>query len=407
MRLNIEKIRLDFPILNTQINDRPLVYLDNAATTQKPFYVTKALEKYYKETNSNVHRGNHFLSQKATEEFENSRKIIQGLINANSEKEIIFTKGTTESINLIANVFGKKYINEGDEIIISEMEHHSNIVPWQIVCSDRKAKLKIIPINDNGEIIFGEFEQLITNSTKIIAINHVSNTLGTINPIKRIIKKAHENNIAVLIDGAQAVPHLKIDVQELDCDFYCFSGHKVFGPTGTGVLFGKEKILNKLPPYQGGGEMISNVTFEETTFNELPYIFEAGTPNIAGFIALAEAIKYFTNIGLEDIADYESELLEYATKMLLQIEGLKIIGTATNKASVISFVIDGIHSADIGTLLDQMGIAVRVGNHCTQPIMERFKINGAVRASFAFYNTFEEIDILYMGLKRAVSMLRD
>ncbi|MEA3495834.1 MAG: cysteine desulfurase [Bacteroidota bacterium] len=407
MRLNIEKIRLDFPILNTQINDRPLVYLDNAATTQKPFYVTKALEKYYKETNSNVHRGNHFLSQKATEEFENSRKIIQGLINANSEKEIIFTKGTTESINLIANVFGKKYINGGDEIIISEMEHHSNIVPWQIVCSDRKAKLKIIPINDNGEIIFGEFEQLITNSTKIIAINHVSNTLGTINPIKRIIKKAHENNIAVLIDGAQAVPHLKIDVQELDCDFYCFSGHKVFGPTGTGVLFGKEKILNKLPPYQGGGEMISNVTFEETTFNELPYIFEAGTPNIAGFIALAEAIKYFTNIGLEDIADYESELLEYATKMLLQIEGLKIIGTATNKASVISFVIDGIHSADIGTLLDQMGIAVRVGNHCTQPIMERFKINGAVRASFAFYNTFEEIDILYMGLKRAVSMLRD
>lgn len=405
MKLNISQIRADFPILNTTVNKKPLVYFDNAATTQKPNSVIQKISHYYQSLNSNVHRGNHYLSQAATEEFENARTIVKDFIKAKHSHEIIFTRGTTESINLVASSFGKKFLGENDEVIISGMEHHSNIVPWQLACEDKKARLKVIPVNDHGEIIFTDFIDLVTSKTKIISIAHVSNTLGTINPIHKIIRYAHQRNIPVLIDGAQAAPHTPIDVQALDAEFYCFSGHKTYGPTGIGVLYGKEEWLNKLPPYQGGGEMIESVSFENTTFNKLPFKFEAGTPNIAGAIALGSALDYISNIGLENISEYENALLTYATRLLSEIKGMNIIGTAQNKASVISFTVDGTHPGDLGVLLDKMGVAIRVGNHCTEPLMKRFKVSGTARASFSFYNTFEEIDYFVESLNKAIEML--
>lgn len=403
--MDIDKIREDFPALHQKIYNKPLVYFDNAATTQKPQVVIDALIKYYTQQNSNIHRGVHYLSQKATEAYEESRIKVKNFINAKYNHEIIFTRGTTESINLIASSFGKKFLNEGDEIIISSMEHHSNIVPWQMISEEKKSIIKVIPMSNSGELDINEFIKLITNKTKIVAVTHVSNALGTINPIKEIIGIAKNKKIPVLIDGAQAISHLKIDVQELDCDFYCFSGHKMFGPTGIGVLYGKEDILNSLPPYQGGGEMIKDVTFEKTTFNDLPFKFEAGTPNVADGIALKTAIEYMENIGVDNIFAYENELLHYGTKKLMQINNLKIIGNAKEKAGVLSFVVENIHPYDIGTLLDKMGIAVRTGHHCAQPVMDRFGIPGTIRASLAFYNTKQEIDKLYEGLKTAINML--
>ncbi len=402
--IDIEKIRNDFPILNEKIYDKKLVYFDNAATSQKPLIVIDAINNYYKHINSNVHRGTHYLSQKATIELEETREKIKSFINAKSVSEIIFTKGTTDSINLVAHSFGKKFINKDDEIIISSLEHHSNIVPWQIIAEEKQAKVKVIPINDKGELLLDEFKKLITSKTKIISVNHISNALGTINPIKEIIEIAKKNNIKILIDGAQASPHLKIDVIALDCDFYCFSAHKMCGPTGVGVLYGKEDILNELPPYQAGGEMIDEVTFEKTTYNVLPYKFEAGTPNIADIIAFKKAIEYLESLGMDNIKEYENELLKYGTEKLSSIEGLKIIGTSENKASVISFNLEGIHHFDAGTLLDRMGVAVRTGHHCTQPLMKRLNIAGTIRASFAFYNTKEEIDVLYNSIIRLKAM---
>ena len=406
MKPDIKKIRQDFPILGISVNNNPLIYFDNAATTQNPEQVLKAIQDYYHTENSNVHRGNYFLSQKATESYENARLRMQKFIHAGSKNEIIFTRGTTESINLVASSFGKQFIKPGDEIIISTLEHHSNIVPWQFVCEDRGAKLKIIPVSESGELMLDEFEKLISPKTKLVSVAHISNALGTINPIKNIISIAKKYNITTCIDGAQGVSHLKVNVQELDCDFYVFSGHKIYGPAGIGVLYGKSAMLEKLPPYQGGGEMIDKVTFEKTTYNELPYKFEAGTPNISGAIGLAAAIDYVESIGLENIMEYEHELLVYATKKLNQLEGMRIIGNAAEKASVISFLVEGTHPVDLGMILDKMGIAVRVGNHCAQPLMRRFEIPGTVRASFAFYNTFEEIDTFIEKLKRAVSMLK-
>lgn len=401
----IANIRNDFPILKRKIKGKDLVYLDNGATTQKPKQVIEAVANYYDNENSNIHRGVHTLSQEATTKYEAVRDLTQKFIGAKHNHEIIFTKGTTDGINLIATTFGRKYLKKGDEIIITAMEHHSNIVPWQMICNEKEAVLKVIPINDKGELILSELDQLISPRTKLIAFNHISNTLGTINPIKEIIKKAHENNALVLVDAAQSVSHLKIDVQELDIDFLVFSGHKLFAPTGTGVLYGKEDLLNDLPPYQGGGDMIKEVTFEKTTYNCLPHKFEAGTPNIAGVIGLGAAIKYVQELGFEDIQKQEAILLDYGTKKLLEIEGLRIIGTAENKTSVISFIIEGIHPFDIGTIIDQLGVAVRTGHHCTQPLMSFFKIPGTIRASFSFYNTIEEIDVLVNALKRAMKML--
>ncbi len=403
-KFDVNKIRNDFHILNQKVYGRNLVYFDNAATTQKPQQVINAILKYYTKQNSNVHRGVHYLSQQATSAFEEARGNIKKFINAKNSYEIIFTKGTTESINLVASSFGKKFISKNDEIIISEMEHHSNIIPWQILCEDKKAKLRIIPINDDGEIIFSEYEKLLNNKTKLVAINHVSNTLGTINPIKKVIAKAHEFDVPVLIDGAQGISHLKVDVQDLDCDFYCFSGHKIYGPMGIGVLYGKEKYLEQMPPYQSGGEMIKDVTFEKTTYNELPFKFEAGTPNVAGAIAFDAALKYISDIGLDNIAAYEKELLDYGTNKLSEIGGLKIIGTAKNKTSIISFLVGDIHPYDVGTIIDKLGIAVRTGHHCTQPIMYRYKIPGTVRASLAFYNTKEEIDRLVEAILKVKQM---
>jgi cysteine desulfurase/selenocysteine lyase len=398
---DINKIRQDFPILGTKVNGKPLIYFD----TQKPKSVIESLTKYYFEINSNVHRGVHSLSEKATNAYEASRKTVQRFINAGKSEEIIFVRGTTEGINLVANSFGQKFVKENDEIIISTLEHHSNIVPWQMLCERTGAKLKVIPISQKGEIIFEEFEKLVSDKTKLISIAYISNSLGTINSVKKIIDYAHSRNIAIMLDGAQAVQHLKIDVQELDCDFFAFSGHKVYGPTGIGILYGKEKFLDEIPPYQGGGDMIKNVSFERTTYNELPYKFEAGTPNIAGSIGLAAALNYIEDIGVENISKYEKELLDYATGKMMEIEGMRIIGTADNKASVISFLVGKTHPYDIGTLLDQLGIAVRTGVHCTEPLMRFFRIAGTVRASFAFYNTKEEIDLLVNGIKRASSML--
>lgn len=404
--LDIQTIRAEFPILSQKVNGKPLVYFDNAATSQKPKVVLDAIASYYEEINANIHRGVHKLSQLATDAYEISRIKIQNHINAKHNYEVLFTAGTTHGINLVSNGFAS-FLKAGDEVMVSALEHHSNIVPWQMLCERTGAKLTVIPMDENGELIFSEFEKLLSEKTKIVAVNHISNALGTINPIKKIIEKAHQFGTAVLIDGAQATPHVKPDVQELDCDFYVFSGHKICGPTGTGILYGKEEWLNKLPPYQGGGEMIKEVTFEKTTYAELPHKFEAGTPNIAGGIVLGTAIDYLNEIGFENIAKYEHELLEYGTKRLLEIEGLKIYGPKSleNKTSVISFNIGNIHPYDIGTIVDKMGIAVRTGHHCAQPIMNFFNIPGTVRASFSFYNTKEEIDVLVEGVKKAVMML--
>ena len=401
---DIKKIRADFPILSRQVNGKPLVYFDNGATSQKPQVVIDAIATYYQEINANIHRGVHTLSQLATNAYEESRIKIQNHINAPFSHEVLFTSGTTHSVNLVANGFAS-ILKPGDEVLVSALEHHSNIVPWQMLCEKTGAVLKVIPMNQKGELIMSEFDQLLSERTKIVTVNHISNALGTINPIKYMIDKAHQFGAAVFIDGAQAVPHLKPDVQELNCDFYAFSGHKLCGPTGTGILYGKEAWLNKLPPYQGGGEMIKEVTFEKTTYAELPHKFEAGTPNIAGGIVLGTAVDYMNSVGFDNIQKQEMELLTYATEQLLAIEGLKIYGTAENKTSVISFNIDGIHPYDIGTIVDKLGIAVRTGHHCAQPIMSFFEIPGTIRASFAFYNTKEEIDSFVVALKRAILML--
>lgn len=401
---DIQKIRADFPILSRQVNGKPLVYFDNGATTQKPQVVIDAIATYYQEINANIHRGVHTLSQLATDAYEASRTTIQNHINAQFSHEVLFTSGTTHSVNLVANGFAS-ILKAGDEVLISALEHHSNIVPWQMLCEKTGAVLKVIPMNQKGELVMADFDQLLSSKTKIVTVNHISNALGTINPIKYMIDKAHQFGAAVFIDGAQAVPHLKPNVQELDCDFYAFSGHKLCGPTGTGILYGKEAWLNKLPPYQGGGEMIKEVTFEKTTYAELPHKFEAGTPNIAGGIALGTAVDYMNSIGFENIQKQETELLNYATEQLLAIEGLKIYGTAEAKTSVISFNIDGIHPYDIGTIVDKLGIAVRTGHHCAQPIMQFFDIPGTIRASFAFYNTKEEIDVMVEAVKKAKMML--
>ena len=401
---DVIKIRKDFPILNRKVNEKPLIYFDNAATSQKPQVVIDSIVDYYSNYNSNIHRGVHTLSQEATNAYEEARLKIQKHFNAAKAYEIIFTSGTTHSINLVATGF-TSLLKKCDEIIVCALEHHSNIVPWQMLCERSGAVLKVIPISLKGELIFEEYEKLLSNKTKLVFVNHVSNTLGTINPIKKIIKKAHEHGAAVLIDGAQATPHMKPDVQKLDCDFYVCSAHKLCGPTGIGMLYGKEEWLNKLPPYQGGGEMIAEVTFEKTTYADLPHKFEAGTPNISGGISFGVAVDYLNNIGFHNIANYEKELLEYATKKLLKIEGLIIYGTAKNKASVISFNIDGVHPYDIGAIIDKLGIAVRTGHHCTQPIMDFYKIPGTIRASFSFYNTKKEIDIFVNAVIRAKNML--
>lgn len=401
---DVQKVRADFPILSQKVNGKPLVYFDNGATSQKPKVVIDAISKYYNEINANIHRGVHTLSQLATDAYEVSRNTIQSHINAKHNHEIVFTSGTTFGINLVANGFAS-LLKSGDEVMVSHLEHHSNIVPWQFLCEKTGAKLVVIPMNEKGELVITEFDNLLSEKTKIVAVNHISNALGTINPIEYIIKKAHEKGAAVLIDGAQATPHLKPDVQALDCDFYVFSGHKICGPTGVGVLYGKEEWLYKLPPYQGGGEMIAEVTFEKTTYADLPHKFEAGTPNIEGGIVLGIALDYMNSIGFDNIAAYEHELLEYGTKRLQEIEGLTIYGTSENKASVISFNIKGIHPYDIGTIIDKLGIAVRTGHHCAQPIMNYFNIPGTIRASFAFYNTKEEIDIFVEAVKKAQMML--
>ena len=402
---DIHSIRNDFPILKRSVNGKPLVYLDNGASTQKPQSVIDAINYYYTSQNSNIHRGVHYLSQIATDAYEITRRKLKSFINSKEEYEIIITKGTTDSINLVASSFGDAFVHEGDEVIISAMEHHSNIVPWQLLCERKKAVLKIIPINDEGELNMDAYRHLLNDRVKIVALTYVSNTLGTINPVKEIIELAHKQNIPVLLDAAQAIQHISIDVQALDVDFLAFSGHKMYGPTGIGVLYGKEKWLNAMPPYQGGGDMIKDVSFEKTTYNELPFKFEAGTPNIEAGITLSFAIDYINSIGLDKIAQYEDELLNYATSELLEIEGLRIIGTAKEKSGVISFLVGDIHPYDIGVILDKLGIAVRTGHHCTQPLMKRFDIPGTVRASIGLYNTKEEIDELVKGVKRAVSML--
>jgi len=401
---DIQKIRADFPILSQKVNGKPLVYFDNGATSQKPQVVIDAISKYYSEINANIHRGVHTLSQLATDAYEVSRNTIQNHLNAKYNHEIIFTSGTTFGINLVANGFAS-LLKSGDEVMVSALEHHSNIVPWQFLCEKTGAKLVVIPMNEKGELIISEFDKLLSNKTKIVTVNHISNALGTVNPIEYIIKKAHNVGAAVLIDGAQATPHLRPDMQALDCDFYVFSGHKVCGPTGVGILYGKEDWLRKLPPYQGGGEMIAEVTFEKTTYADLPHKFEAGTPNIEGGIVLGTAIDYMSGVGFDNIASYEKELLDYGTKRLLEIDGLTIYGTSENKTSVISFNIEGIHPYDIGTIIDKLGIAVRTGHHCAQPIMNYFNIPGTIRASFAFYNTKEEIDIFVEAVKKAQMML--
>jgi len=397
--------RDDFPILKRTINNHRLVYFDNAATTQKPQTVIDALSFYYARFNSNIHRGVHGLSQEATALFEETRECVRKHINASSTQEVIFTRGTTESINLVASSFGKTFLNAGDEVLITEMEHHSNIVPWQLICEEKKAHLKVLPFNKKGVLCMDLLDDFLTEKTKIVAVTHTSNTLGTINDLNTIIKKAHAKNIPVLIDGAQAMSHEKIDVQALDCDFFAFSGHKMYAPMGVGVLYGKEQWLNALPPYQGGGEMVQRVSFEKTTYNELPYKFEAGTPSVGDVIGLKTAIEYLENTGIEKIAAYQQQLLQYAFEKLSQISEIEFFGTAPHKTAIISFNLKNIHPYDVGTILDQYGIAVRTGHHCTQPIMTKFGIPGTVRASFAFYNTFEEIDLLVDAVIKAKEML--
>lgn len=402
--VNVDSVRSDFPELARTVYDRPLVFLDNAASSLKPKAVIDRISAYYTNEHANIHRGVHYLSQQATEDYENARRSVQSFINAPSTSEIIFTRGTTEAINLIAATYGRTHLQPGDEVLISTMEHHSNIVPWQMICEERGAHLRVIPINDAGELIYDEFQLMLNERTKMVAVGHVSNTLGTINPIKRMIADAHGLGIPVLVDGAQAAPHMAIDVQDLDCDFYCISGHKMFGPTGIGILYGKAEWLDKLPPYQGGGDMIESVSFEQTTWNELPHKFEAGTPNIAGGIGLGATVEYLNTVGMDAINYYEYELLTYATEKLSETPGVQLVGTAADKASVLSFLIKGVHPYDAGTILDRLGIAVRTGHHCTQPLMRRFGIPGTVRASLAFYNTKAEIDALVEGIGRVKQM---
>ncbi len=404
--LDINKIRGRFPILHQEVNGKPLVYLDNAATSQKPDTVLEALTHYYKKDNSNIHRGIHTLAERATTAFEDTRKLVASFINAAETEEVIFTRGTTESINLVASSFGRKFLNEGDEVIISAMEHHSNIVPWQMICAERGAALKVIPVSDKGELLMDEFEKLLSEKTKLVAVVHASNTLGTINPVREVVKLAHSVGAKVLIDGAQASPHLEIDVQKLNCDFYALSAHKMYGPTGTGILYGKRPVLESMPPYMGGGEMIKDVSFSGTTYNDIPYKFEAGTPNIGDVVAFAKAIEFVQELGKANIAEHELDLLHYGNEQLSKVDGFIPVGTADSKVSVISFMIEGIHHFDLGMMLDAKGIAVRTGHHCTQPLMDFFGIDGTARASFAVYNTKEEIDILVDGLKGIVAKMR-
>jgi cysteine desulfurase / selenocysteine lyase len=404
MGSGLEKIREDFPVLQTKVHGRPLVYLDNAATTQKPRVVIEALTRYYTEENSNIHRGVHFLSQVATQAYESGRTRVRQLLNAAHDHEIIFTRGTTEGINLVAQTYARSRLRAGDEVIISAMEHHSNIVPWQMICDEKGAILRVIPMNDAGELRLEEYERLLGDRTKLVAVAYVSNALGTVNPIRQIIQLAHRRGVPVLVDGAQASPHMPVDVQALDCDFYAFSGHKLYGPTGIGVLYGKAELLEAMPPYQGGGDMISAVTFEKTVYNTLPHKFEAGTPHIAGVIGLAAAIEYVHRIGLAQIAAHEADLLAYGTELLSAIPGLRIIGTAREKAGVLSFVLDGIHAHDVGTILDLEGVAVRAGHHCAMPVMKRYGVPATARASLAFYNTRTDIDALVKAIHKAIEV---
>lgn len=403
---DLMQLRAEFPVLSEKAYGKPLIYLDNAATSQKPGVVIQALNEYYSRYNSNIHRGVHFLSQKASQAFDDVRVKVQHLINASSEREIIFTKGTTESVNLVAATYGRKFIGAGDEIIISAMEHHSNIVPWQLLCEEKGARLRVIEMNDKGELLIDSFRSLLNEKTKFVSLVHTSNSLGTINPVREIIQLAHERNVPVMIDAAQAVAHTKVDVRELDCDFLAFSGHKMFGPTGVGVLYGKLGLLESMPPYQGGGEMIHSVSFEKTTFNEVPFRFEAGTPNIADVIGLGAAIDFMSTLNLTAIADHEHELLQLATKGLSEIPHVKLIGTAQQKSSILSFVIDGVNALDAGMFLDTLGIAVRTGHHCTEPVMTRMGIPGTIRASFMFYNTFEEVNYFIAGVAKAIALLK-
>ncbi len=405
MTIDTQNIRKDFPILEQKVYGKPFAYLDNAATTQKPRQVIDTISKTYQQINSNIHRGVHYLSEQMTIAYEDAREKVQQFIGAEHSHEIIFTKGTTDAINLVAWSFGEQFVGEGDEIIVSHLEHHSNIVPWQMLCERKKAVLKVIPINNKGELLMDEYEKLLSDKTRMVAVAHISNALGTINPVNEIIEKAHAKGAKVLIDGAQSIQHKKIDVRQLDCDFYVFSGHKIYASTGIGVLYGKEKLLNEIPPYQGGGDMIKTVTFEKTVYNDLPFKFEAGTSDFVGAVSLHKAIDYIENIGVENIDKYETELLNYATEKLSAIEGIKFYGTAGKKASVLSFNIDKVHPFDTGMILDKLGVAVRTGTHCAMPVMQFFGIEGTVRASFAFYNTFEEIDQLVKAVEKAKMML--
>jgi cysteine desulfurase / selenocysteine lyase len=398
--LEVEKIRRDFPILSRDVRGKKLVYLDNAATSQKPQAVIDSLSHYYELENANIHRGVHFLSELATKEHERARELVREFVNAADAKEIIFVRGTTEAINLVAQTYGRAKVGAGDEVLITAMEHHSNIVPWQLLCDEKKAKLRVVPIDDSGELRLDEFEKLLSPCTKIVAVAHISNALGTINPVAKIIELAHAKGVPVVVDGAQAVPHMKVDVRALDADFYAFSAHKMFGPLGIGVLYGKAALLEAMPPYQGGGDMISSVTFEKTTYNKLPFKFEAGTPDVSGAIGLGAAIEYLNSSGIDRIAEYEHDLVTYAVQNIASVPGVRLIGTPKQRAGVISFVIEGVHPHDVGTILDQQGIAVRTGHHCAQPIMQRFGIPATVRASFAFYNTKEEVEALTQGIQR-------
>ena len=401
-----QKIKSDFPILNQKINGHDLVYLDNAATTQKPKVVIDTINDYYRKTNSNIHRGVHTLSQRATEHYENARTKIANFINSESEKEIIFVRGATEAINLVANSYVRPLLNQDDEMIISQMEHHANIVPWQMICKEIGAKLIILPMNQKGELIVNELENIINKKTRFIAINHVSNSLGTVNSIEEIVRIAHENNIKILVDGAQAIQHIPINMKKINADFYCFSGHKIYAPSGIGILYGKKKLLDEMLPYQGGGDMIKSVTFEKTIYNDVPNKFEAGTPNISGAIALGAAIDYITNLGIKNIAKHETKLLEYATEEISKIKGVRIIGNAENKASVLSFVIDNVHPHDVGTIMDAEGVAIRAGNHCNQPVMDFYSIPATARASFAIYNTKEDVDKLIAAITKTIEVFR-
>jgi cysteine desulfurase/selenocysteine lyase len=403
---DVERVRREFPILHQKVNGKPLVYLDNAATSQKPESVLRALDKYYREYNSNIHRGVHYLSERATQAYEQARQASQRFINAGDPNEIVFVRGTTEAINLVAQTYGRKHVGAGDEIVISTMEHHSGIVPWQMLCEEKGAKLRVIPINDQGELLLEEYEKLLGPRTKFVSVVHVSNVLGTINPVRAIVEIAHRRGVPVLLDGAQAAPHLKVDVRALDCDFYAFSSHKLYGPTGVGVLYGKSKLLEAMPPYQGGGDMISSVTFEKTVYNKVPHKFEAGTPNIAGAIGLGTTIQYLNQFDWEQVEAHERDVLAYATERISAVPGVRLIGTAREKTAVVSFVIEGIHPHDVGTILDQEGIAIRTGHHCAQPLMQRFGIPATARASLGFYNTRADVDALVTGLHKVLEVFQ-